>query len=136
MKMRSYVYCLDNGKMARRLVVFDYEPNERQLESVFAARTNPSALNNVAAMIYNEEASRGVAADEYIVKLLEMAALGGEPAACRNLAYYYGKKKEARRSGVWAKLAGIVARRRSQRAKLGLDRRPLSEWPPILGETP
>ena len=136
MKMRSYVYCLDDGKTSRRLVVFDYEPGARQVESVVAARTNPSALNNVAAMIYNEEASRGVVADEYIVKLLEMAALGGEPAACRNLAYYYGKKKKTERSDVWAKLAGTLARRRSQRAKLRLERRPLSEWPHVLGDKP
>ncbi len=64
MKMRSYVFCLDDGKTSRRLVVFDYEPDKRQIESVVAARTDPSALNNVAAMIYNEEASRGMVADE------------------------------------------------------------------------
>lgn len=134
MKMRSYVYCLDDGKTSRRLVVFDYEPGKRQIESVVAARTDPSALNNVAAMIYNEEASRGMVADEYIVKLLEMAALGGEPAACRNLAYYYGKRKESARSSVWSKLAATVARRRNRNAKLRLERRPVSEWPHILGD--
>ena len=134
MKMRSYVFCLDDGKTARRLVVFDYEPSNRQIESVVAARINPSALNNVAAMIYNAEASRGVAADEYIVKLFEKAALGGEPAACRNLAYYYGKRKESARSSVWSKLAATVARRRNRNAKLRLERRPVSEWPHILGD--
>ncbi len=72
--------------------------------------------------------------NKYIVKLLEMAALGGEPAACRNLAYYYGNKDKTKRSDVWAKLAGTLARRLSQRAKLRLERRPLSEWPHILGD--
>ena len=136
MRMRSYIFCLDDGMTSRRLVVFGYEPSERQVESVIVARINPSALNNVAAMIYNEEASRGVVADEYIVKLLEMAALGGESAACRNLAYYYAAKKKMARSAAWFELAGTVARRRNQHAKLRLERRPVCEWPHILGDSP
>ncbi len=129
MKMRDYIMVMFDGVVFARLVQFDYSPSEEQMKNVLRARTNAAALNNVAVMIDRDEAERRMADENYIVKLLEMAALGGEPVACRNLAYYYKRKENTARSATWSKLAGTVARRRGRNAVGKLPLRPLIEWP-------
>jgi len=132
MRMRDYVMVMFDGSVLCRLVQFESSPSDEQMKNVSLARTNATALNNVAVMIDRDEADRHVADERYIVQLLEMAALGGEPVACRNLAYYYKRKGNTARSGRWARLAGTVARRKGQNAVGKLPLRPLIEWPLML----
>ena len=134
MRMRDYIMVMFDGSVFARLVQFDGSPSDEQMKNVLLARTDAAALNNIAAMIDRDEADRRSAEERYIVKLLEMAALGGEPVACRNLAYYYKRKGNAARSGTWSKLAGTVARRREKGSKSGMPLRPLAKWPCMNGE--
>ena len=135
MKMRDYIMVMFDGVVFARLVQFDCSPSDEQMKNVLLARTNAAALNNVAVMIDRDEAERRVVDESYIVKVLEMSALGGEPVACRNLAYYYKRKGNAARSGAWAKVAGTVARRRWRNAVGKLPIRPLIEWP-LMNDAP
>lgn len=132
MRMRDYVMVMFDGAVFCRLVQFDCPPSEAQMKNVLRARTDAAALNNIAAMIDRDEADRRSTEDTYVVQLLEMSALGGEPVACRNLAYYYKRKGNVARSGAWSKLAGTVARRRGRNAVGKLPPRPLVEWPLML----
>lgn len=132
MRMRDYIMVMFDGSAFCRLVQFESQPSDEQMKNVLLARTNAAALNNVAVMIDRDEADRRAADERYIVQLLEMAALGGEPVACRNLAYYYKRKGNAARSATWSKLAGTVARRRGRNVVGKLPLRPLNEWPPMF----
>ena len=134
MKMRDYVMVMFDGAAFARLVAFDGPPSEEQMKNVSLARTNAAALNNVAAMIDRDEADRRSATESYIVQVLERSALGGEPMACRNLAYYYKRKGNATKSSNWARLAGVVARRREKGTKVDMPPRPLAKWPPMIEE--
>ena len=129
MRMLDYIIVMFDGSAFARLVQFDGSPSEAQMKNVLLARTNAAALNNIAAMIDRDEADRHSTVESYVVQLLEMAALGGEPVACRNLAYYYKRNGNAARSDTWSKLAGTVARRRGRNAVGKLPLRPLIEWP-------
>ncbi len=129
MRMRDYIMVMFDGSAFCRLVQFESQPSDEQMNNVLLARTNAAALNNVAVMIDRDEADRRAADERYVVQLLEMAALGGEPVACRNLAYYYKRKENAARSATWSKLAATVARRRGRNAVGKLPLRPLNEWP-------
>ena len=138
MRMRDYIMVMFDGVVLCRLVQFESSPSNEQMKNVLLARTNAAALNNVAVMINRDEADRRAADESYIVQLLEMAAFGGEPVACRNLAYYYKRKGNAARSGTWSKLAGTAARRKGQNTARKLPLRPLVEWPimfdaPVIG---
>ena len=134
MRMRDYIMVMFDGSVLCRLVQFEGSPSDEQMKNVLLARTNAAALNNIAAMIDRDEADRRSTVESYVVQLLEMAALGGEPVACRNLAYYYKRNGNAARSGTWSKLAGTVARRREKGAKLDMPLRPLAKWPCMNGE--
>lgn len=137
MSMRSYIYCMYDGTTAARLVQFEYPPYPKQTESALAARTDPAALNNIAAMLYNDEAEgRDFSREEYAESLLQMAACANEPVACLNLAFYY--KESARRdkkpgleakSRKWLEYAKIAEERRAKHGKRAMARRPLLEWP-------
>ena len=131
MKMRDYIMVMFDGTMLCRLVQFESKPSDEQMKNVLLARTNAAALNNVAVMIDRDEAERRVADDNYVVQLLRMAALGGEPMACRNLAYYYKRKGDVGKSGIWSGLIGVVAQRRGENDAGRLSLRPLIEWPLI-----
>jgi len=138
MKMRDYIMVMFDGMELCRLVQFESKPSDEQMKNVLLARTNAAALNNVAAMIDRDEAERRVADENYIVQLLRMSALGGEPVACRNLAYYYKRKGDVGKSGIWSRLSGFVAQRRRQGAVGKLPLQPLIEWPlihdgPVVG---
>lgn len=129
MRMREYIIVMFDDSVFARLVQFEGSPSDEQMKNVLLARTNAAALNNIAAMIDRDEADRRSTVESYVVQLLEMAALGGEPVACRNLAYYYKRKGNAARSTTWSKLAGTVARRKGRNAVGKLPLRPLIEWP-------
>ena len=128
-----YSFVLFDGVTFRRLVQFESEPSDEQMGNIVLARTNPSALNNLAVMIDKGEAVRDEVRDEYVERLLQIAASGNEPAACRNLARYYRRKGDSARSEVWTQTAETVSRRVAAGAKKKLERRPLSEWPLMRG---
>ena len=139
MQTRSYVAVMSDSVVLRCLVEFDCQPSDEQLKNAALARTNAAALNNIAVMIDRDEANRRAADAAYIVKLLEMAAAGGEPQAGRNLAFRDRRDGNAVRSGARAGLTGTVARRKGRKPGAGVPSRPLVEWPfmndsPVGGE--
>ena len=134
MRTRDYIMVMFDGTVFCRLVQFESKPSDAHMKNVLRARKDAAALNNVAVMIDRDEAERRVADENYIVQLLKMSALGGEPTACRNLAYYYKRQGNMASSGAWSRLIGIVAQRRGASAAGRLSPRPLIEWPLMIDE--
>lgn len=135
MHMYGFVmYDVDNDDF-KVLLPFDYLPqDERIIASLRQARTNPAAINNIAAMAYNNVAWRQSISDEYIVSLLEIAANAGEPTACRNLAIYFGDRflddseKDAKRK-MWLDKAFSGAKAVQNGKQPNLKPLSISQWP-------
>ena len=86
MKIRIYTFVLFDGKSRRTVAEFDYLPDPEVMNSILSVWTVPDAVNNVAAMYYNNTAWTHFADDDYVVRLLLVAARFGSVTACENLA--------------------------------------------------
>lgn len=142
MNMHSYEFVLYDGTTFRRLLPFEVMPkSERVIASLRAARTNPAAMNNLAAMVFNEVADCHSVSWEYVYQLLKAAADAGEPMACRNLAVLYsswrthGFEKDGDRDNqrdIWLRRAAACAKAVNDGLKPRLEKRPLEEWPLVF----
>ena len=86
MKIRMYTFVLFDGKARRTIAEFDYLPDPDTMNAILSVWTVPDAVNNVAAMYYNDKAWTHSVDDGYVVRLLTIAARFGSVAACENLA--------------------------------------------------
>ena len=144
MNMHSYEFVLYDGTTFRRLMPFESMPtSERIIASLREARTNPAAMNNLAAMVFNQVADHHSVSWEYVYRLLKTAADAGEPMACRNLAvlysssWAYGFENEDDRDGqrdIWLRRAAASAKAVNGGLKPRLEKRPLKEWPLVFGK--
>lgn len=129
----DFVIC--DGRHLRRLVPFATLPSSDKIwECARQARTNPAALNNIAAMIYNDVAKKRAVMAEHIGVLLRMAGSVAEPMACRNLAVYYASPlaKDAdkdRKRDFWLRRAGEAVKVKADGLAPALKRRTVEEWP-------
>lgn len=131
------MYDADNDDF-KVLLPFDSLPqDERILASLRQARTNPAAINNIAAMAYDHVAWRHSISDKYIVSLLEIAAYAGEPTACRNLAIYFGDRllddldKDARRK-MWLDKAFSCEKKIQNGEFPSFKSLSVAQWPKIF----
>lgn len=135
MHMYWFVMADVNADIIKELLVFDYLPDgEMEIESMKQARTNPAAMNNIAAMVFNHVAWHHSIADEYVEKLLLLAAQSGEPAACRNLAvlyssYPYDKEKCRQEIDYWLSRANECAMAVDAGRKTTFKPLSIYEWP-------
>ena len=86
MRMRMYTFVLFDGRTRRTIAMFDYLPDPVTMNSILSVWTVPDAVNNVAAMYYNDMAWTHSVDKDYVVRLLTIAAQFGSVTACENLA--------------------------------------------------
>ena len=86
MRIRTYEFVLFDGKTRRTIAEFDYMPPPDRVSAILSVKSNPDAVNNVAAMYYNEEAWTHSVDNDYVVRLLALAARLGSATACENFA--------------------------------------------------
>ena len=86
MRIRLYTFVLFDGETRRTFVELDHLPDPGEMYSILSVRNNPDAVNNIAAMYYNDEAWTHSVDDDYVVRLLTVAAQFGSATACENLA--------------------------------------------------
>ena len=86
MKIRMYTFVLFDGESRRTIAEFDYLPDPDAMNAILSVWTVPDAVNNVAAMYYNDKAWTHSVDDDYVVRLLTIAAQFGSVTACENLA--------------------------------------------------
>ena len=86
MKIRMYTFVLFDGESRRTIAEFDYLPDPDAMNAILSVWTVPDAVNNIAAMYYNDKAWTHSVDDDYVVRLLTMAAQFGSVTACENLA--------------------------------------------------
>lgn len=129
----DFVIC--DGRTLRRLVPFATLPGSDTVwDCVRQSRANPAALNNVAAMLFNDVALRSAVSAEHINFLLLMAAGAGEPIACRNLAIYYASAlatdddKDYKRD-FWLRRTSEAVQEKQKGFTPVLEPRTIEEWP-------
>ncbi len=131
--MFDFVFC--DGQTMRRLAPFAALPaSDRVWDSVRQARENPAALNNVAAMLFNDVGMRSAVSLEHIGFLLRMAAGAGDPIACRNMAVLCAgapgdAAANARKRDFWLGRASKAVSEKSNGFAPALKARPLEDWP-------
>lgn len=131
--MCDFVLC--DGKTLRRLVPFATLPGSDTVwDCVRQSRGNPAALNNIAAMLFNDVALRSAVSAEHINFLLLMAGGAGDPIACRNLAIYYASSlatdedKDYKRD-FWLRRTSEAVQEKQQGFTPALEARTIEEWP-------
>ena len=137
MGMHMYWFAMADvdADVIKVLLVFDHLPeSEWEIESLKQARTNPAALNNIAAMVFNHVAWHHSISTDYIEKLLLIAAAAGEPTACRNLATLhsgdpYGYKRDEEKMADWRARAAACARARKQGRRPKMAPLAIADWP-------
>lgn len=86
MRIRLYTFVLFDGETRRTIAEFDCLPDPDAMNAILSVLTVPDAVNNIAAMYYNNEAWTHSVDDDYVVRLLTIAAQFGSVTACENLA--------------------------------------------------
>lgn len=86
MKIRMYTFVLFDGESRRTIAEFSCLPDPDAMNAILSVWTVPDAVNNVAAMYYNDKAWTHSVDDDYVVRLLTIAAQFGSATACENLA--------------------------------------------------
>lgn len=131
--MCDFVLC--DGRVLRRLVPFATLPASDQVwDCVRQSRGNPAALNNIAAMLFNDVALRSAVSPEHINFLLLMAGGAGDPIACRNLAIYYASSlatdsdKDYKRD-FWLRRTSEAVQEKKKGFAPALEAREIAEWP-------
>ncbi len=81
-----YEFKLFDGVTSRTIAKFDYLPDPDKVNAILSVWSNPDAVNNVAAMYGNNEAWTHSVDDDYVIRLLTLAARFGSATACKNLA--------------------------------------------------
>lgn len=129
----DFVIC--DGKALRRLIPFATLPaSDNVWNCVRQCRRNPAALNNLAAMLFNDVALRSAVSAEHINFLLLMAGGAGDPIACRNLAIYYASAlakdddKDYKRD-FWLRRTSEAVQEKQQGFTPLLEPRTIEEWP-------
>lgn len=131
--MCDFVLC--DGRALRRLAPFAKLPTSDKLwDCIRQARSNPAALNNIAAMLFNDVALRSEVSAEHIGFYLVMAAGAGDPIACRNLAIYNASAlatdadKDYKRD-FWLRRTSETVQEKQRGFSPALEDRPIQDWP-------
>ena len=131
--MCDFVLC--DGRTLRRLVPFATLPTSDMIwDCVRQSRGNPAALNNIAAMLFNDVALRSAVSAEHINFLLLMAGGAGDPIACRNLALYYSSplatdEDKSYKRDFWLRRTSEAVQEKQQGFTPALEARTIEEWP-------
>lgn len=128
-------FVLFDGIEMRHLVPFAAAPPSGRIwDSLMNAKTDPAALNNIAAMALNGVALRSAFTPEHAKALMMIAAGAGDPVACRNMAKLCemqkpGASDRGRRRDFWLRRAAVSLRQRLEGAtpKIGLLK--VADWP-------
>lgn len=129
----DFVIC--DGTALRRLIPFARLPASDMIwDCIRQSRSNPAALNNLAAMLFNDVAMRSAVSAEHINFLLLMAGGAGDPIACRNLAIYYASalatdNDKAYKRDFWLRRTSEAVQEKQQGFRPVLEHRIIAEWP-------
>lgn len=130
MNMRMFSFVLFDGKDQRHLVTFDHLPDPRQANSILSVLTNPDAVNNLAVMIYKDEAWSHSVADDYVERLLMLAASFGSATACDNLVVLGQEEKWSKaRIDRWRRFAKACREAAKDGIKPKMELKCISDWP-------